>query len=64
MPKSDVRYWAEKFEANMARDARAIRALQNAGWNVAVIWECQTKDDAVLATLLTNRLKNSRLLNE
>jgi DNA mismatch endonuclease (patch repair protein) len=28
----------------MIRDARNIKALREAGWNVIVIWECDVKN--------------------
>jgi DNA mismatch endonuclease, patch repair protein len=52
MPKSKTEYWREKFEANIARDAIAIQDLEKLGWNVIVLWECETKD----ADLLRGRL--------
>lgn len=45
MPKSRANYWIEKFNANVSRDAAAATALENLGWRVAVIWECETKGD-------------------
>lgn len=32
--------WASKFEANMARDQRNIEKANEAGYRVAVVWEC------------------------
>jgi len=46
-PKSNVRFWTEKFEANMMRDAKVARELKAAGWHVFVVWECQIKADAI-----------------
>lgn len=51
-PKSRVRFWQRKFDANVARDHRTTRALRARGWRVIVVWECQTRD----ATRLTARL--------
>lgn len=48
IPKSRIDYWESKFAENVARDARAYRALENLGWDVEVIWECETKDVDVL----------------
>lgn len=42
MPKSRLEYWQSKFDANVARDARAAAQLRELGWNVATIWECET----------------------
>lgn len=47
MPKSNVEYWVVKFETNVERDQRKIRQLEEAGWKVHVIWECQLKKAAI-----------------
>ncbi|WP_411837063.1 very short patch repair endonuclease [Paracoccus sp. ME4] len=39
-PSTNVDFWAAKFEANMARDQRALDALAALGWRTAVVWEC------------------------
>ncbi len=39
-PSTNVRTWADKFSANVARDAKALDGLRVQGWNVIVIWEC------------------------
>jgi len=44
-PKSRLEYWQSKFDANVARDARAERDLRQLGWNVVTIWECETRHD-------------------
>jgi DNA mismatch endonuclease (patch repair protein) len=36
----------EKFDANRARDKRVIDKLLDAGWRVAVVWECATKSES------------------
>ncbi len=46
-PKSNVEYWVVKFQTNVARDERKIRELEEAGWTVHVIWECELKKDAI-----------------
>lgn len=42
-PKSRHAFWLEKFEKNVARDAAAIKALEEAGWRVIVVWECSLR---------------------
>lgn len=37
-------FWESKFERNVARDRRAIESLEEIGWKVLVIWECETRD--------------------
>ena len=41
IPKSNTEFWMEKFEKNVARDARMTGLLEAAGWKVFVIWECE-----------------------
>jgi len=41
VPKSNVRFWVEKFHANRRRDAVAIRRLRTMGYKVAILWECE-----------------------
>lgn len=43
-PKSNVEFWKGKFKNNVARDRRVRGELEGLGWNVAIIWECQTAD--------------------
>lgn len=40
-PKSNTLFWAEKFDKNIARDARVATELEKQGWSVIVIWECE-----------------------
>ena len=47
-PKSNTGYWNPKIEGNKARDLQHQSALREAGWNVLVIWDCETKDLAAL----------------
>lgn len=41
-PKTRVAYWNAKLDGNIKRDRRNIDELERLGWNVVVIWECQT----------------------
>jgi DNA mismatch endonuclease (patch repair protein) len=37
--------WKKKFEDNRLRDLRVKEQLLKAGWRVAVIWECTTRNN-------------------
>ncbi|MYE06667.1 MAG: DNA mismatch endonuclease Vsr [Chloroflexi bacterium] len=39
-PRSNARYWREKFKRNVERDRQNINALIAQGWRVGVVWEC------------------------
>lgn len=43
-PKSRLDYWEPKLSRNRARDAASLAAMAEAGWDVLVVWECETKD--------------------
>ncbi|MBS0207890.1 MAG: DNA mismatch endonuclease Vsr [Planctomycetes bacterium] len=43
VPSSRRGYWAAKLQRNADRDRRVRRALRRAGWDVLVVWECQTR---------------------
>jgi DNA mismatch endonuclease (patch repair protein) len=42
-PKRNREFWISKFEANVARDARARAELQALGFDVLVVWECEVR---------------------
>jgi len=46
MPSSNVEYWTRKIEGNVQRDRTNKTLLENLGWKVLVIWECQLKKGA------------------
>jgi DNA mismatch endonuclease (patch repair protein) len=55
-PGTRTEFWVAKFEENRKRDRNAIAALKKLGWDVAVIWECETKDAKSLDRRLINFL--------
>ena len=55
-PKSRTEYWIPKLERNKIRDSTQISQLNALGWQVLVVWLCQTKDPEKLADRLTSFL--------
>jgi DNA mismatch endonuclease (patch repair protein) len=47
-PKANRDYWMAKVARNRARDATTRAALEQLGWRVLTIWECELKDAAGL----------------
>jgi len=45
-PMTHREYWTPKFRRNIERDREKIMILENKGWKVFVIWECEIRDDA------------------
>lgn len=56
LPRTRQEYWVPKLERNVARDRRNISALENAGWRVCVVWECEMKDLTTLEKKLRDFL--------
>lgn len=61
MPKSNTEYWNKKITGNVERDKNVIVRLEELGWNVITVWECQLKKDKrenTLEYLYYNILRN------
>lgn len=53
-------YWWPKLRRNALRDRNNVRRLQRLGWDVLVIWECETRRPHTLAKRLHEFLKIRR----
>ena len=51
MPKSNVDFWKKKLYRNKERDEENQKELEEMGWNVITVWECELKKDKVEQTL-------------
>lgn len=56
IPKSRINYWRPKLAGNTRRDHANSRKLQQLGWRILVIWECETKENGKLSKRLTRFL--------
>ena len=50
-PSSNEDYWRPKIMGNVERDKRNIAELQQLGWTVLTVWECELKKKVIDATL-------------
>ena len=39
-PKSNLDFWEKKFSANIKNDESKREQLENSGWRMIVLWEC------------------------
>ncbi len=46
MPKSRTEFWSDKFTKTVERDNHQQEELNDLGWNVIIVWECELKKDA------------------
>lgn len=58
IPATNTDYWQTKRERNAQRDRASVEALASQGWQVLVVWECETKDPSSLADRLTSFLNS------
>jgi len=56
-PKSRVDFWENKFAENVARDRRNLESLEEFGWKVLVVWECELRKPDILENRLRNELQ-------
>jgi DNA mismatch endonuclease (patch repair protein) len=56
-PKSRLGYWLPKLERNQERDRATRKRLVELGWNVVIIWECETKQRDTLRSRLAPLLQ-------
>ena len=57
IPKSNIDFWTSKIDRNRRRDQENYRVLQENGWQVIVIWECQ-----LTPTLIDHTMREVELL--
>ncbi len=51
IPKTNRDFWVNKIRCNQERDQRSYKVLQENGWQVLVIWECQLKPAFIEQTM-------------
>ncbi|MHC4123852.1 MAG: very short patch repair endonuclease [Planctomycetota bacterium] len=56
LPKNNRRRWMKKLIRTKMRDSQNIKKLEKLGWQVIVIWECQTYNRARLQLMLLDLL--------
>ena len=47
-PKANADFWAAKRTRTRERDARQCRQLEDAGWEVLTVWECELREPSAL----------------
>lgn len=57
-PRTNIEFWDRKLDRNIVRDAEVRERLNELGWRVFTIWECQTKNWDML-TLLVDEIRKS-----
>lgn len=50
-PQSNTEFWLTKIKRNKERDQQNYKDLQEVGWHVIIIWECQLKKSIIESTM-------------
>ncbi|MCG8544934.1 MAG: hypothetical protein MJE12_12070, partial [Alphaproteobacteria bacterium] len=56
VPSTRKKFWLEKFKRNVKRDMAVRTLLEEDGWRVLTVWECETRDADKLGRRITDFL--------
>ncbi|MFC1943535.1 very short patch repair endonuclease [Chloroflexota bacterium] len=59
MPKTKLDYWVPKFSRTIQRDKSNYKALDSAGWQYMIIWECELSNKPALIERIQSFLKSA-----
>lgn len=62
-PENNAEFWRNKIMSNVERDKRKYEQIQQQGWRVLIIWECELKSQ-VRGDSLKRLEKNVCRINE
>jgi len=51
-PKTNKEYWHSKISRNRERDMENAGRLAMLGWRICIVWECELRNQAILADRL------------
>ena len=55
-PKSRIAFWEAKFKENIERQTKIVKELDNLGWTVLTVWECELEDVSSAEKVLLKNL--------
>jgi DNA mismatch endonuclease, patch repair protein len=59
VPVTNAEFWRTKRESNLNRDRRNVKLLKKGGWQILIIWECQTRHPEILEKTLSDFLMSN-----
>ena len=62
-PKTNTEFWSAKFKYNIERDKRNYSKLEELGWKVLIVWECEIRhsDPRMVLDKLCYQIKENLL---
>lgn len=64
LPTTNTEFWSEKIGKNIERDRFNINNLNNKGWKVIIVWQCELKNADVMdkrLMKLTTEITNPKI---
>ena len=61
-PRSNTKFWKDKFISNINRDEKKYDELEQKGWKVKIFWECDVENPEKLHSLVGEIFKNKKNL--
>jgi DNA mismatch endonuclease, patch repair protein len=59
VPATNAEFWRTKRASNVERDRRNAKLLKKDGWQVLIVWECQTRNRTSLEKSLIDFLRTT-----
>lgn len=59
-PKTRTDFWLKKLEANVIRDQQVKADLEQLGWRVITVWECELRTSEHLSVRLTAGINGNK----
>jgi DNA mismatch endonuclease, patch repair protein len=54
IPQTNKEFWQTKRAGNVTRDKQNQKALKKLGWQILVVWKCQTKNpETIMNKIIT-----------
>lgn len=57
-PSTNKEFWNKKIMQNRQRDMKVKETLNNKGWNVIIVWECQLKNQILFKNTINSLIDN------
>ena len=55
-PKTNTEFWEKKFAYNVKRDIEHRKKLEEMGWKVLIVWQCELKNKEALSHRISQAL--------
>ena len=63
LPKSNLEFWVTKIDRNRARDLEKRSELEQVGWSVDEVWQCEIKEVQSLEARLRSFLGSPKAID-